>query len=291
MYYLYQFFKIAKYIAFVSLVATFFSDLLIFRLLCLLGLFAFVEMALNFSVVKCSILQIIGIFKVKKKFSDNIPSVSNYKNEVEYTLPFKGKWVAVNGCYTKELSHSWEIPTQRYAYDFIILDEDARSFKNEFNNCANYYCYDKEILSPADGVVVEVLNNSKDSLIYKKGKFFSKASHIAGNYVVIKHAEQEYSTLAHLKKDSITVKVGDVVARGDVIATCGNTGNSTEPHLHFQLQTGQSFYNSAGLPIKFKNIKLDDVPNYEKLDPRPHMPKEQILDGYVTRGFAFENIY
>jgi hypothetical protein len=285
MYYLYQFSKKAKYIGVVSLISTFFSDLMIFKLLCLFGLFTFVEIALNFSVIKCSVLQIIGIFKVNKKFGKEVPSVLNYKGEIEYTLPLEGKWAVVNGCYTKEFSHSWDIPTQRYAYDFIILDEEGKSYRNEFNQCENYYCYDKNILAPADGIVVEISNDAKDSLIFKNGKFFSKSPHIAGNYIVIKHSEKEYSTFAHLKKDSITVKLGDGISRGDVIAKCGNTGNSTEPHLHFQLQTGQSFYNSAGLPIKFNNIKCTVAPNYERFDHRVSMPKEQILEGYISRGY------
>ncbi len=286
MYYLYLFSKVSKYIALVSLVITFFSDLMIFKLLCSL---VFIDLALDFSVLKCSLMQIIGLFQVKHRFKGNMPSVDNYKNEVEYILPFNNKWIAVNGCYTKEYSHSWDIPTQRYAYDFVILDENGKSYNGEFNKCDSYYCYDKDILAPADGVVVEVVNNASDSLIFPKSRFFSRARHIAGNYIVIQHADREYSTLAHLKKDSITVKVKDVVSRGQCIAKCGNTGNSTEPHLHFQLQTNSSFYSSAGLPIQFKNINLSQVEIYEKYDPRPHMDYDQILDGYITRGFAVEN--
>jgi hypothetical protein len=286
LYYLYLFSKITKYIALVSLVITFFSDLLIFKLLCC---FVFIDLALDFSVLKCSLLQIIGIFQVNHKFGDNRPSVDNYKSEVAYILPFNNKWVAVNGCFRKEYSHSWDIPTQRYAYDFIILDENGKSYSGEFNKCDSYYCYNKDILAPADGVVVKVVNNARDSLIFPKGRFFSRAKHIAGNYIVIQHAEREYSTLAHLKKDSITVKVGDVVSKGQRIAKCGNTGNSTEPHLHFQLQTDQSFYNSAGLPIQFADVCISKVANYEKCDPRPHMNYDQVLDGYITRGFAVEN--
>ncbi|MBM7614338.1 M23 family metallopeptidase [Alkaliphilus hydrothermalis] len=284
MYYLYQFSKTAKYIGIVSLVATFFSDLMIFQLLCLFGLFAFVEISLNFSAWKCSVFQIIGKYKVNRKFGNEVPSVFNYKSEIEYTLPFEGKWVVVNGCYTKEFSHSWNIPTQRYAYDFIIL-KDGKSYENNPKSVEEYYCYNKSILAPADGVIVEVVNNAEDSLVFGNGRFYSRAKHIAGNYIVIQHNEAEYSTLAHLKKDSINVKAGEKVIRGQIIAKCGNTGNSTEPHLHFQLQAGKSFYSSAGLPIKFNNIKLTIVPNYERFDDRLSMPKEQILEGYISRGY------
>lgn len=286
MYYLYLFSKITKYIALVSVVITLFSDLYIFKLLCCLVL---IDLALNFSALKCSFLQIVGMVQVGRKFKDRFPSVETYQSEVNYILPFQGRWVAVNGCSQKAYSHSWDIPTQRYAYDFIMLDEDGKSYRGEFSRCESYYCYNQEILAPADGVVVEIVNTAKDTLIFPKGRFMSKAKHIAGNYIVIRHTQHEYSTLAHLKKDSITVKVGDAVTKGQAIAKCGNTGNSSEPHLHFQLQTGQNFYSSAGVPIHFKGMSLSQAANYEKYDPRPHMALEQVADGYLTRGFSVEN--
>lgn len=67
-----------------------------------------------------------------------------------------GQQWAVNGCFRQEYSHSWEMPTQRYAYDFIRLDENNKSFDKDFKEVTNYYCYGKEILSPADGVIMEV---------------------------------------------------------------------------------------------------------------------------------------
>lgn len=288
MHYLYFFAKYTKWIGVISLIFTFFSDSYIFKMLCSFGLLVFVEMAMEYPVYKCSKFQKKGIKKLKNKYTE-MPSVDNYKCEVDYILPFKGVWSIINGCYTEEYSHSWGIPTQRYAYDFIVLDENAKSHNRKYNKCENYYCYEKDILAPADGVVVEIVNNAKDSVIFILGQFYSRAKHIAGNHIVIKHTENEYTTMAHLQKDSILVNVGDEVKRGQTIAKCGNTGNSTEPHLHFQLQSGQSFYDSAGLPIQFSNIKLTQVMNYEKFDPRPHMAKEQVSNGYVTRGFNVEN--
>ncbi len=274
----------------IGLIGTFFSDLQIFSTLCFFGFFVFLDMGLNFSVWKCSILQMIGMVIVESKFKDKRPSADNYKSEISYRLPFDGSWVTVNGCFSKKYSHSWDIPTQRYAYDFIKLDKNNKSFDGEFKDVNSYYCYEQEILSPADGVIVEVENKSADSKILDKGRFISKASHIAGNYIVIQHSEDEFSTLAHLKKDSIKVAVGDVVSKGQVIALCGNSGNSTEPHLHFQLQTGKSFYNSAGLPIHFHQIEVGEVDGYGTYDPRPHMKLGNIPTGFITRGFRVENV-
>jgi len=74
-----------------------------------------------------------------------------------------------------------------------------------------------------------------------------------GNYVVIRHAGGEYSHYAHLKQGSVRVKTGDAVKRGQGIAQLGQTGNSTEPHLHFQLTDGPDPLYSRGVPILFKN--------------------------------------
>lgn len=278
------------WVGLLGLIGNFFSDLKIFDTLCFFGLFVFLDVVLNFSVWKCSILQMIGMVIVQAKFKDKIPSTDNYKSEISYCLPFNGSWVAVNGCFSRKFSHSWDIPTQRYAYDFLILNEDNSSYKGDLKDVHNYNCYGKEILSPADGVVVEINNKSNDSKILSRGKFIAKANHIAGNYIIIKHSEHEYSTLAHIKKDSIRIKVGDTVCKGQFIALCGNSGNSSEPHLHFQLQTGKSFYNSAGLPIHFEQIEINEVGGYSLYDARPHMNFENIPIGYVTRGFQYKNV-
>lgn len=288
-YKLYIYCKYAKFIGLLAFIISWFHDAIIFKLLCCFSLLLFGEIALSYSTWKCSILQLVGINKVNKKYGDNIPNIDNYECSISYDLPFSGEWTVVNGCFTKEYSHSWEIPTQRYAYDFIMLDESGKSWEGNAKKAESYYCYDKAILSPADGVIIEIVNKSKDSLLLDSGQFFSYASHIAGNYIVIQHGEKEYSTLAHLKKDSILVKVGDKVTRGQEIARCGNTGNSSEPHLHFQLQDGPSFYFSAGLPIRFSNIKINRPSNYDCIDKRPCMDTQRILPGRITRGYNVSN--
>lgn len=290
--YIYLFSKYGKWIGVLGFVGTLFSDNEIFLYLSIMGILIFVEILINCSILFNSLYQLIAMIKISIKYKDKktLPSIENFKSSVEYSLPFKGKWAVVNGCYTEDFSHSWSIHPQRYAYDFIILDEQAKSYDGKFNECSSYYCYDKEILAPADGVVVKVINKFDDSQILKNGKFYSKAKHIAGNYIVIKHNENEYSTLAHLRKGSIRVLEGDTIKKGQVIAQCGNTGNSTEPHLHFQLQNSKSFFCSIGLPICFHNIKPSKIDNYEKFDNRICMSFEEIIEGYLTRGINVENM-
>ncbi len=238
---------------------------------------------MNLTVIKTSLKQMIGIVRLDMKLHGVYPNVENYISKVKYSLPFNGEWAVINGGISEETSHSWELPTQRYAYDFLMIDENANTSVDDSLSLNSFYCYDEEILSPADGVVVEVRDGEADSVITSPRRASCKAKDIRGNYIIIEHAEGEYSTLAHLKAGSIIAGVGDEVVRGQVIGRCGNSGNSSEPHLHFQISTGIDFYEVAGLPIEFININTETIPNYDSLDTRPNELCAIELP-YITRG-------
>ena len=112
---------------------------------------------------------------------------------------------------------------------------------------------------------------------------------IGGNRVTIKHSANEYSTICHLLLKSITVRVGQTVKRGDVIAKCGNSGNTTEPHVHFQIQNTYHFYSSIGLPVLFSNIKAKLFEKYSMIDNRPLSEEQEKKGGYIYRGLLVEN--
>lgn len=142
-------------------------------------------------------------------------------------LPFFGEWTVTqghNGPYTHK--DDW-----KHAWDFEIKDEEGKTYKNEGDYDSDYYCYDKNILAPSDGIVEEVVNDIDDNPIGTRN-----LEKNWGNTIIIKHAEFLYSKLSHLKKDSILPKKGEKVTKGDIIARLGNSGNSPYPHLHFQLQ-------------------------------------------------------
>ena len=280
--------KWAKYVGLLAFLISLFSEQALFSYLTLLTLFVVLEIALNFSMFSCSIAMLLGLLVIRKRYKNNLPSVETFESSVIYDLPFEGAWETVNGGFTPEYSHSWNIPGQRYAYDFLLMKQ-GRSYFGDARKVESYYCYGKPILSPADGVVVTVRNRSLDSLILGKDRFFSRSSHIAGNYLVVKHAQGEYSLMAHLKKDSILVNEGDHVQRGQTLAQCGNTGNSTEPHLHFHLQSGPNFYTSVGLPLRFSGIALKPCEQYTHMDKRPVMPADGIPKGYISRGYTVQN--
>lgn len=76
---------------------------------------------------------------------------------------------------------------------------------------------------------------------------------VLGNYIVIKHAENEYSLIAHLQQYSIIVNEGQNVKYGDIIGKVGNSGNSTEPHIHFQVMNDKNIEACTSLKIRFIN--------------------------------------
>ncbi len=246
---------------------------------------------MNPSVLIQSIKQICGIIKLEYKRQGELPNKDNYSCAVNYSLPFNGEWTVVNGGVTQNDSHSWEIPTQRYAYDFIILDKSGKSFNGEETSPGSFYCYGKDILAPADGIVVEVGDGNPDSKITVDRKATCASSDIRGNYVLTQHGKGEYSLLAHLKPDSIKVSVSQHVSRGEKIAQCGNSGNSSEPHLHFHIQAGLSFYSSPGLPIEFNGLTVNSTENYELFDDRKASADSiNSYPPYISRGQGVSNI-
>lgn len=265
-----------------------FSDFYLWKLFWMFWLFGIVEIVITFPVLIQSFRQIIGVI-ISQINNNPMPDKDNFISQIKYSLPFNNQWVVVNGGVDKVTSHSWNINSQRYAYDFIILDEDGKSFSDTPDNLANYYCYEKEILAPADGIVVKVRTDCKNSKIMENGKTDPLIKDIRGNYIIIKHAPNEYSCLAHLMPNSISVCVGDVVKSKQVIALCGNTGNTSEPHLHFQIQNTSDFYNSAGLPIHFEQIKTSIHKNYNKYDQRPILVDKAKDDIFISRGHLVKN--
>jgi len=172
------------------------------------------------------------------------------------TAPFDGEWTTVNGGVTQATSHSWGIVSQRYAYDFVVTDDDGDTHAGDGDRLADYYAFGQPIRAPADGTVVKAKDGLRDYPRPGSGWVEWRTWDIAGNRVVIEHDDGEYSTLAHLKKGSVRVSPGDEIERGEVIGECGNSGLSTEPHLHFQLQDRANLWLAAGLVPRFEDVTL-----------------------------------
>lgn len=160
-------------------------------------------------------LQIAGLCYAAIKYRNkNIDSINSYSPQIEYALPFDGEWYIANGGVTQKTSHSWEVLPQRYAYDFIIVDEDGESCHGDKMDLHSYYCYGKEILAPADGIVVSVKNGFPDCRIMGNGQPDPDTPDIGGNRITIKHSSKEYSVVCHFMPDSVLVKKGQMVKKG-----------------------------------------------------------------------------
>ena len=138
---------------------------------------------------------------------------------------------------------------QRFAIDFVQLDSSGSSRRPGTDPLinANYYAYGTELLAVADGVIAA----TKDSILENvPGKLPTKVNlvNVGGNFVGIDIGQGKYALYAHVQPGSLRVKVGDRVKRGQVLALLGNSGNSTEPHVHFQIADGPTFLASEGLP-------------------------------------------
>jgi len=163
---------------------------------------------LNPLVLAQDLSQWLGTAVAFVRHRGTFPAVESYDQQVSYRLPFDGTWTVVNGSYDHDYSHSWFPVTQRYAYDFVITDADGRTSPAGSGSAVDsYYCYDEPILAPADGVVVDVFDTDVES---PRGGGLSHPlkRDIRGSYVVIQHAPDEYSCLAHLVPGSVAVSPG-----------------------------------------------------------------------------------
>ena len=173
----------------------------------------------------------------------------NYQTKTRLQLPFKGEWfVAWGGRNINENQHAVS-KTQRFAYDFVKR-EGCKTFDATGKTNSDYFCYNQEIIAPGAGKIVDVLN-------YVGENSPGQMPEIHGNRVIINHGNGEYSVLSHFKMGSIVVKVNDNVDAGQFLGLCGNSGHSSEPHLHYHLQNTFDIDAGEGLPIKFQSYLSD----------------------------------
>lgn len=173
------------------------------------------------------------------------------RNQTKLILPFKGEWLVYWGGDAAEQNYHQNAPNQRFAFDILKVDAEGKTHKSDSSKNEDYYAFGQEIIAPAGGVVTYVVDGIHDNKPGEMNRMF-----VPGNLVVIKHAENEYSLFAHFKQNSIRVKVGDKVTRGQTIGLCGNSGNSSEPHLHFQVQNTPFFEDEASMKVFFEKLTV-----------------------------------
>jgi murein DD-endopeptidase MepM/ murein hydrolase activator NlpD len=146
---------------------------------------------------------------------------------------------------------------QRFAIDWVRMADDGTRFTGDPLKNASYYAWGSEAIAVADGIVVE----TKDSIPENVPGATSRAvpitlETVGGNHVILDLGKGRYAFYAHLQPGSLRVKLGERVRRGQVLGLVGNSGNSTEPHLHFHVSDANSPLGSEGLPYGYDGFEL-----------------------------------
>jgi hypothetical protein len=212
-----------------------------------------------------------------------------------------GGWVAVNGLAERKLNphRGAVVPvggrlsgTERFAVDWIRVDPSAKPltvFKGDPTKNESYLSFDQPLVAVADGTVVSVVSDQPNVPPGALSRI--PFEQLAGNRIIVDIGNGVFALYGHVKNNGVAVKVGEKVKKGQVIGRLGNSGSTTEPHLHFQLMRGP-------LPLSFDNVPweidhftligsatLDGVVSDPAAGPRTNeLPLADTVNNFVTPG-------
>ena len=195
-----------------------------------------------------------------------------YETKGAYLFPLKGDLCVCN--LPMNLTQHRKALSQEFGFDVMgagPIEEGHGPFLRsaDAQSLSDYPIFHREVVAVGDGTVAEAGVGFPESLMSNPAEFSEERfkelgkdlvekigyqNYLSGNYIVIDHENGEFSFYAHLSEDTIRVKPGDRVIKGDVIAAVGNTGHSSEPHLHFQLMDSKDFLTANGLPVMFTDV-------------------------------------
>jgi murein DD-endopeptidase MepM/ murein hydrolase activator NlpD len=191
------------------------------------------------------------------------------KTSTELRLPFEGEWHVFWGGATlrdnKHITHK----NQLRASDLLVLNDEGKSHTGDGKKNSDYLAYRKKVLAAGAGTVVHVIDGVPDN---EPGTLNQYSA--LGNAVIVKHAEGEYAVYAHLVPGSIRVKPKMRVRAGQLLGLCGNSGNSSEPHLHFHVQDGADLATAVGLEPVFGSVRLKSGGAGQTLDVKDYTFKK-----------------
>jgi hypothetical protein len=181
-----------------------------------------------------------------------------YQQKTALIFPFRGRGIVGQDWITNG-GHGgyWNA----FAIDLDGLDQNYGE-KNDANENASDAGWGREILTPAAGTVTYARNDVPDNPRPDTITYMAQHDPIMaflGNCVIIDHGNSEYSVMMHMQQGSVTVRVGERVAAGQVIGRLGNSGDAFGPHLHYQLQAGPQVFRDQSLPFRFQNIDVSQL--------------------------------
>lgn len=164
----------------------------------------------------------------------------------------QGTWYVAVGGPIALGNHHQAVPEQRHAIDLVRVGSSGRSWSGNPAALQSYLAWGSPVVSPSPGVVVAVVDGLPDLPIGERD-----GANPAGNHVVLETADGLRILLAHLRQGSIGVEVGQRVQARELIGEVGNSGNTSEPHLHIQVMR-QAAGGPAwvGIPAAFESMLL-----------------------------------
>ena len=175
-----------------------------------------------------------------------------------------GIWYMSEGCCADDTHHrrglgpingELSVP-QRFAIDFYKLDEQHRTWVGDPSKLESFLTYRVPILSAAAGTVVAALDGFANTTALPNPPKPPLINETVGNHVIVKVADGVYVLYAHMDPGSVAVRVGDQVTRGQQLGLIGSSGNSTTPHLHFQILTLPTYFPADSKPFAFDSFTL-----------------------------------
>jgi len=271
-----------------ALVGVLISVVLVDAMVVFFNYYSLPVFTLPFNIVVMMFVFVLGMI-FYKEFNYNIKktpekSLSYYlsnifrfgESSIKIGLPFSNKWnvyQAFNGEWTHK--GKW-----KYAYDFVIKKDD-KTYKNEGIYPSDYYCFGESVLSPINGYVVVLRGDLVDNIIGEVDRINNW-----GNYIIIKSDYGYFVEISHLMQNSINVKVGDYVYQGQVIAKCGNSGYSPEPHIHIQVQK-YGVLGSETISFLFSEYYQNDKIIFNSLPKKDEEIEAVIADKSMQLRFNF----
>lgn len=184
---------------------------------------------------------------------DTYPSSYDDKpSPVEFRLPLDGPVRVAWGGETIRRNYHATMSDQRWAYDLLVTHGDV-SHTGDGSRLDQYFCYDALVRAPAAGSVRVVVDGEPDRLPDEP----IRGRRAAGNHVILDVQPGEFLVVAHLRPGSIVVHPGQRVAAGEPLGRVGNSGNSSEPHVHLHLQDTVELGVGEGIPFFFAGYERD----------------------------------
>ena len=190
---------------------------------------------------------------------------------VDIGLPVQGRWRALNSPASQVPSHHVHGWSQTYAVDLVYAPRDEAGppfgWWPPARRPEEYPGFGQPVVAPVDGTVVRAFGGARDhwtrtspaALVYlllESVRELAGPPGVLGNHVVVRREDGVCVLLAHLRRRSLRVRRGDRIRRGDQVAECGNSGNSSEPHLHCQVMDRPSVWVAAGLRFSIDGSPL-----------------------------------